>query len=74
MGAGWYMRGVYIPVKRHKQSGAHFGVIISFKTNTAFVKKIKKIENSIIDIFSPVVSCRPGPIAVWDVQFWRYNK
>ena len=59
---------LYPSKKALKQSGAHFGVIISFKTNTAFVKDTKIIENSIIDIFSPVVSCRPGPIAVWDVQ------
>ena len=50
-----------------ENSGAHNGVIISFKTNAAFVK-----DNGIVDpkvqAYGPVVSTRPGPILVWDVM------
>ena len=49
-----------------ENSGAHNGVIISFKTNVAFVK-----DNGIVDpkvqAYGPVVSTRPGPILVWNV-------
>ena len=54
--------------KALKQSGAHFGVIISFKTNTAFVKDLGISDNTEAGRHLPVVSARPGPIAVWDVQ------
>ena len=49
-----------------ENSGAHNGVIISLKTNVAFVK-----DNGIVDpkvqAYGPVVSTRPGPILVWNV-------
>ena len=50
-----------------KNSGAHFGVIISFKTNAPFIKDIG-IDNPIVNLFGPVVSAFPGPITVWDVR------
>ena len=50
-----------------KYSGAHFGVIISFKTSTAFISDTG-IKDPKVRSCGPVVSTRPGPIAVWDVQ------
>lgn len=50
-----------------ENSGAHFGVIISFKTNASFSRD-DGISNPIANWYGPVVSNRPGPIAVWDVQ------
>ena len=50
-----------------RYSGAHFGVIISFKTGTAFIDD-NGIEDPKVRSCDPVVSARPGPIAVWDVQ------
>ena len=50
-----------------KNSGAHYGVIISFKTNTTFMTD-SGITNSKVQKYGPVVSVMPGPIAVWDVQ------
>ena len=50
-----------------KYSGAHFGVIISFKTSTAFISDTG-IKDPKVRSCGPVVSARPGPIAVWDVQ------
>ena len=50
-----------------KNSGAHTGILISFKTNAAFVT-----DNGIVDPnvnkYGPVVSTVPGPIVVWDVK------
>jgi len=50
-----------------KNSGAHMGVVISFKTNASFV-----MDNGIVDpkvqIYGPVVSTIPGPIVVWGVK------
>ena len=48
-------------------SGAKTGVIISFKTGTSFVDDTG-IDDSSVRRFKPVVSCRPGPIKVWDVE------
>ena len=48
-------------------SGAHFGVIISFKTNAVFVDDTG-IKNPFVKIFKPVVSAIPGDVTVWDVQ------
>lgn len=50
-----------------KNSGAHYGVIISFKTNATFMTD-SGITNSKVQKYGPVVSVMPGPIAVWDVQ------
>lgn len=51
-----------------KNSGAtNTGVIISFKTNTTFVNDTG-IDNPKVQVYGPVVSARPGPIMVWDVQ------
>lgn len=43
------------------------GVIISFKTNAAFVDDTG-IKDEMIRKYSPVISDRPGPIKVWDVE------
>ncbi len=48
-------------------SGASFGVIISFKTNASFIEDMG-IDDPKVTAFAPVVSTRPGPISVWDVQ------
>ena len=50
-----------------RNSGAHFGVIISFKTNATFVPDTN-IKNPIIVKYGPVRSARSGTIAVWDVK------
>ena len=50
-----------------ENSGAHNGVIISFRTNELFVKDTG-ITNSKVQIYGPVVSYTPGPISVWDVK------
>ncbi len=50
-----------------KNAGARKGVIISFKTGTSFVKD-NGITDEKLQGYQPVVSARPGPIAVWDVQ------
>ena len=50
-----------------ENSGAHFGTMISFKTNAAFTRD-NGIEDPAVGIYGPVVSSSPGPIAVWDVQ------
>ena len=42
-------------------------VIISFKTNATFVNDTG-IDNPRVQVYGPVVSARPGPIMVWDVQ------
>ena len=54
-------------MKPIKNSGAHYGVIISFKTNATFMTD-SGITNSKVQKYGPVVSVMPGPIAVWDVQ------
>ena len=50
-----------------KNSGAHEGVIISFKTSAAFT-----VDTGISDPkvlwYAPVVSVAPGPVYVWDVK------
>lgn len=43
------------------------GVVISFKTNATFVMD-PGITDPRVQMFGPVVSTVPGPIAVWDVQ------
>jgi len=50
-----------------KNSGAHTGVIISFKTSAIFVRDTG-INDIKVKKFGPVVSSRPGPISVWDVK------
>ncbi len=50
-----------------ENSGAHMGVVISFKTNATFVMD-PGITDPKVQMFGPVVSTVPGPIAVWDVQ------
>ena len=51
-----------------KFSGAYSSnVIISFKTQASFVADTG-IENPKVKQYFPVVSARPGPIYVWDVQ------
>ena len=56
-----------------KNSGAHFGVILSFKTNATF-----SMDTGIVDpkvqMYGPVVSNFPGPIYVWDVQILEVTK
>ena len=48
-----------------ENSGAHQGVLISFKTNAAFSPD-PGIDDPKIIIYGPVRAS--GPIAVWDVQ------
>ena len=50
-----------------KNSGAHTGVTISFKTNTPFVMDTG-ITDPKVQMYGPVVSVVSGPIIVWDVQ------
>ena len=50
-----------------KNSGAHQGVIISFKTNASF-EQDSGIYDPRVTKYGPVVSSRPGPIYVWDVK------
>ena len=50
-----------------ENSGAHTGVIISFKTSTSFVMDTG-ITDPKVQMYGPVVSTVPGPIVVWDVQ------
>ena len=50
-----------------RNSGAHQGVIISFKTNAAF-EKDQGIDDPRVLKYGPVVSVNPGPIYVWDVE------
>ena len=51
-----------------ENSGAHQGVIISFKTNVSFVKD-DGIKNPKVTKYNPVVSAVPGPITVWDRKY-----
>ena len=48
-------------------SGAHFGVVISFKTYEQFIPDLG-IDDPLVKMFNPVVSINPGPIYVWDVK------
>ena len=50
-----------------ENSGAHMGVIISFKTNVPFVTDTG-ITDPKVQAYGPVVSVVPGPIVVWDVK------
>ena len=50
-----------------KNSGAHMGVTISYKTNASFVM-YTGIRDPKVQMYGPVVSTMPGPIVVWDVQ------
>ena len=50
-----------------ENSGAHFGVVISFKTNQSFTLDTG-ISDPYVLAYGPVVSTSPGPIIVWDVQ------
>ena len=56
-----------------ENSGAHQGVVISFKTNAAFVVDMG-ITDFRVQMFGPVVSVVPGPIIVWDVQIVEKQK
>ena len=56
-----------------ENSGAHMGVVISFKTNATFVMD-PGITDSRVQMLGPVVSTVPGPIAVWDVQIVGWQK
>ena len=50
-----------------KNSGAHFGTIISFKTNAHFIPD-KGITDPAVSKYGPVISFRSGPITVWDIR------
>lgn len=50
-----------------ENSGAHLGVVFSFKTNATFTMD-PGIDNPKVLKYGPVVSTSPGPIVVWDVQ------
>ena len=50
-----------------KNSGAHFGVTISFRTNATFVRDTG-IDNPSVNKYLPVVSSSPGPIEIWDIN------
>ena len=72
IGSSWEGYHVYAWKTKPSQyaianSGAHFGVTISFKTNASFV-----MDTGISDInvlrYGPVVSLSRGPIMVWDVK------
>ena len=72
IGSTWEAGYVYawkmIPSKYAiKHSGANYGVIISFKTNASFSRDTG-ITDPRVQIYGPVVTNRPGPIDVWDVQ------
>ena len=56
-----------------RNSGAHFGVIISFKTNASFTSD-PGIDDPKVAMYGPVVSVRPGPILVWDVKIVGIEK
>lgn len=53
-----------------ENSGARFGVIISFSTSTSF-EPDEGIQDPRVKKFNPVYSSRPGPIPVWDVKIVR---
>ena len=54
-----------------KNSGARSdATIISFKTNVSFVRDGGIRDEKVLQC-QPVVSSRPGPIAIWDVQIVR---
>ncbi len=60
-----------IPSYALKNSGARSdATIFSFKTNTAFVRD-EGIKDEKVRKYEPVVSFRPGPIEVWDIQIVR---
>lgn len=50
-----------------ENSGAHFGVTISFKTDTPFTMDTGIVDPK-VQRYGPVVSTTPGPIQVWNVQ------
>ena len=50
-----------------KNSGAHTGVIISFKTSASFVSDTG-ITDPNVQKYGPVVSVLPGPVVIWDVK------
>ena len=50
-----------------QNSGAHFGVTISFKTNMMFISD-SGIDDPLVKRYGPVVSAIPGPVVVWDVK------
>ena len=71
-GSSW--EGGYVYAWRTKpdkyaieNSGAHFGVTISFKTNASFTRDTG-IDDPAVAMYGPVVSATPGPIVVWDVN------
>ncbi len=53
-----------------EDSGAHFGVIISFQTDAVFVDDPGLAQNSMLSPYKPVRSSLPGPINV----LWGKNK
>ena len=55
-----------------KNSGAHQGVIISFKSKAVFSQDPAFKENPEINKYGPVRA--NGPILVWDVKIERYLK
>ncbi|MBP3300077.1 MAG: RHS repeat-associated core domain-containing protein [Clostridia bacterium] len=54
------------------RSGAHLGVVISFKTIAPFARD-NGIKNFIVQLDKPVVSVMPGPIPIWDIKFVRFT-
>ena len=48
-------------------SGAHKGVILSFKTASSFVPD-RGIKDPAVLLYGPVVSAAPGPVIIWDIQ------
>ena len=56
-----------------KNSGAKFGVIISFETSASFVDDIG-IEDPKVKRYLPVVSSRTGPIYVSNVKLVGVTK
>ena len=51
-----------------KNSGAHEGVIISFKTSAAFTVDTGISDPKVLLWYAPVVSVASGPVYVWDVK------
>jgi len=60
----WLMKPTQLAVNG---SGAHTGIIISFKTRAPF-QIDNGINNTYTKRFFPLKSVFPGPIAVWDVK------
>ena len=66
--AGYVYAWKYYPSKKaRKLSGAHTGVVISFRTNASF-ERDPGIVNPCVLTYGSLQSVFPGPITVWDVQ------